>query len=113
MASISLSAVPTTSLSSRPALFSRTSSTHCFKVSRKSSTDDHSENNPKLILPMQNVDRRNMLLGLGSLYGVANLTNIGSALAYPITAPDNISNCVPAEDGFNQTSCSTCGRSTC
>ncbi|KAJ0801508.1 putative catechol oxidase [Helianthus annuus] len=100
MASISLSAVPTTSLSSRPPLFSKTSSTYCFKVSCKSSMDDHSENNPKLILPMQNVDRRNMLLGLGSLYGAANLTNIGSALAYPITSPDNISNCVPAEDGF-------------
>ncbi|KAJ0801513.1 putative catechol oxidase [Helianthus annuus] len=103
MASLSLFAVPTTtttSLSSRSPLFSK-SSTHRLKVSCKLSADDHSENNPKLILPMQNVDRRNMLLGLGGLYGAANLTNIGSALAYPITAPENISNCVPADVGFN------------
>ncbi|KAK1431075.1 hypothetical protein QVD17_14292 [Tagetes erecta] len=48
---------------------------------------------------MQNVDRRNLLLGLGGLYGAANMTNIGSAVAYPITAPDDISDCVAATDG--------------
>ncbi|KAI7730563.1 hypothetical protein M8C21_021121 [Ambrosia artemisiifolia] len=48
---------------------------------------------------MQNVDKRNMLLGLGGLYGAANLTNVGLALAYPITAPDDISSCVAATDG--------------
>ncbi|KAF5814688.1 putative catechol oxidase [Helianthus annuus] len=106
MASLSLSTVPTTitSLSSRSALFSKTS-THRFKVSCNGSSDErltNSENNPiKPILPMQNnnVDRRNMLLGLGGLYGAANFTSIGSALAYPITAPDNISDCVAATVG--------------
>ncbi|KAF5814686.1 putative catechol oxidase [Helianthus annuus] len=98
MASLSLSAVPTTPLSSRSSpLFSKTS-THRFNVSCNSSADE----NPKLILPKStslNVDRRNMLLGLGGLYGAASLTNIGSASAFPVTAPDNIADCVAATDG--------------
>ncbi|KAI3804874.1 hypothetical protein L1987_26738 [Smallanthus sonchifolius] len=107
MASLSsLSTVPitTTSLSgrTRSPLFSKTSS-HRFKVSCNASSADE---NPNLILPntslnMQNVDRRNLLLGLGGLYGAANLTNIGSASAYPITAPDDISDCVDANSGIN------------
>ncbi|KAI7752303.1 hypothetical protein M8C21_015049, partial [Ambrosia artemisiifolia] len=114
MASLSLSTLSTTSLSSRPRLYSKTSATHRFKVScnSNSSTDD----NPKLILPMQNnnnVDRRNILLGLGGLYGAANLTNIGSALAYPITAPDNISSCVAATQGITDLGNAVRGTACC
>ncbi|KAI7730561.1 hypothetical protein M8C21_021119 [Ambrosia artemisiifolia] len=102
--------LPTTSLSSRPRLYSKTSPTNRFKVSCNSSSAD---DNPKLILPMQNVDRRNMLLGLGGLYGVANLTNVGSALAYPITAPDDISSCVAATDGVPDVANAVRGTACC
>ncbi|KAK9077428.1 hypothetical protein SSX86_005765 [Deinandra increscens subsp. villosa] len=97
MASLSslFTTLPTTT-SSRPPSFSKSSRTSPrFKVSCNASSPDD-QKNPNLTL-LENVDRRNMLLGLGAgLYGAANLTNIGSALAYPITAPDDVSYCVPA-----------------
>ncbi|KAI3755698.1 hypothetical protein L1987_55504 [Smallanthus sonchifolius] len=105
MASLTLSNLPTTptSLSSRTRspLFSKTSSSHRFKPSCNASADE----NPTIILPktplnIHNVDRRSLLMGLGAgLYGATNLTNIGSASAYPITAPDDISQCVAATTG--------------
>ncbi|XP_071697951.1 polyphenol oxidase I, chloroplastic-like [Rutidosis leptorrhynchoides] len=47
----------------------------------------------KLILPNNNVDRRNLLVGLGGLYTAANLTSLPSAFAAPITSPDITSVC--------------------
>ncbi|KAK9048195.1 hypothetical protein SSX86_032842 [Deinandra increscens subsp. villosa] len=94
MASLSslFTTLPTTT-SSRPPSFSKSACTSPrFKVSCNASSPDD-QKDPKLTL-LENVDRRNMLLGLGGLYGAANLTNIGSALAYPITAPDDVSHCV-------------------
>ncbi|KAK9077427.1 hypothetical protein SSX86_005764 [Deinandra increscens subsp. villosa] len=94
MASLSsLSSTLPTTTSRQPSFPKSACSSPRFKVSCNASADE----TPKLIL--QNVDRRNMLLGLGGLYGAANLTNIGSALAYPITAPDDISSCVAADTG--------------
>ncbi|KAJ0801521.1 putative catechol oxidase [Helianthus annuus] len=99
MASLCVSTFPTTSLSPLSPLSSKPPP-YRFKVSCNASSDDHpkTSESPNLILPMQNnnVDRRNLLLGLGGLYGTANMTNIGSAFAYPVTAPDDISDCVPA-----------------
>ncbi|GJR78086.1 polyphenol oxidase I, chloroplastic-like protein [Tanacetum coccineum] len=111
MASFSLSTLPTnttkkTHTFSRSPLFSKTSS-HRFRVSCNTSSDDNNKNSEtsKLILPnmsldTKNVDRRNVLLGLGGLYGAANLTTIPSASAVPIQAPDNIALCVNASDGI-------------
>ncbi|MFS7921713.1 putative catechol oxidase [Helianthus anomalus] len=104
MAFLCVSTFPTTSLSPLSPLSSKPPS-HRFKVSCNASSDDHpkTSESPNLILPMQNnnVDRRNLLLGLGGLYGTANMTNIGSALAYTVTAPDDISDCVPASSLIN------------
>ncbi|KVI02148.1 Polyphenol oxidase, central domain-containing protein, partial [Cynara cardunculus var. scolymus] len=128
MASFSSAAVPsaapattnkTNTLPPSP-LFSKTSShrfkTHAnqtlrFKISCNAAAndDDKSLNNseilnltPKRSPDMQNVDRRNLLLGIGGLYGAANyMTSIPSAFAAPITAPDNISDCIAANAGIS------------
>ncbi|GJU03812.1 polyphenol oxidase I, chloroplastic-like protein [Tanacetum coccineum] len=108
MASLSLSTLPTTTTTkktntwSRSPLFSKPSPRR-FKVSCNAAADDDHKTSetPKLILPktsldMQNVDRRNLLLGLGGIYGATNLASVQSALAYPMTAPDDIRNCFDA-----------------
>ncbi|KAD3066354.1 hypothetical protein R6Q59_019062 [Mikania micrantha] len=55
--------------------------------------------NQKLVIP--NVDRRNLLVGLGGLYTATNLTSMPSALAAPITTPDITSICKDAGAGVN------------
>ncbi|KAL7585870.1 hypothetical protein Lser_V15G45502 [Lactuca serriola] len=110
MASFSFYTLPTSTSTStiKNPLFSKSSShvkhSHRFKFSCKAAADNNENSDtPKLILPkspslnnMQNVDRRNLLLGLGGLYSAANLTTIPSAFAIPIQAPDSTSNCVTA-----------------
>ncbi|KAI3675066.1 hypothetical protein L1987_84650 [Smallanthus sonchifolius] len=59
-----------------------------FKVSCNHAPHDDNNKQPKLILP--NVDRRELLVGLGGLYTTAaNLTSLPSALADPIQLPDD------------------------
>ncbi|KAL7582647.1 hypothetical protein Lser_V15G45500 [Lactuca serriola] len=126
MASLALSSLPTSTTTKKP-LFSKTSSHvkpfHRFKVSCNAPADnnDKTVNNsdtPKLILPktsheMQNVDRRNLLLGLGGLYGAANLTTIPSAFGIPIAAPDNISDCVAATSNLRNSKDAIRGLACC
>ncbi|CAH9103991.1 unnamed protein product [Cuscuta europaea] len=67
------------------------------KVSRAASSSKDQEPAPEnTIPPGMTLDRRNVLLGLGGLYGAYNLSpSGGSALASPVPAPD-ITNCGPA-----------------
>ncbi|KAM7498528.1 hypothetical protein LguiA_022942 [Lonicera macranthoides] len=59
---------------------------HAFKVSCKSTDDENNEQTSS-----SKFDRRNVILGLGGLYGAANLS-----VAAPVVAPD-ISKCGPSE----------------
>ncbi|KAA8540492.1 hypothetical protein F0562_024589 [Nyssa sinensis] len=97
----------TSALSSRP-FFSKTSQIsiarkqrHGFEVSCKTIDGDQnptaSSKNTELSLAKP--DRRNVLIGLGGLYGAANLSIDSLAFAAPIQAPD-IRTCVPADEGF-------------
>ncbi|GJW19139.1 polyphenol oxidase I, chloroplastic-like protein, partial [Tanacetum coccineum] len=88
----------------------RTNQTHAgFKVSCNASPED-TENQlilpqtQKLILP-NNVDRRNLLVGLGGLYTAASLTSLPSAFASPITAPDISTSCKDSTYGFKDSAC--------
>nr|CCA94610.1 polyphenol oxidase precursor [Taraxacum officinale] len=76
------------------------------KVSCNATSDDNEKllilpETQKLILPTTlNVDRRNLLLGLGAgLYSTVNFTSAPAAFADPITTPD-ISTCVASTKGF-------------
>nr|XP_043622914.1 polyphenol oxidase I, chloroplastic-like [Erigeron canadensis] len=94
-----------TTCRSKPNTFkARTNQTHGFRVSCnvKPINDDNNETQ-KLILPNNNVDRRNLLVGLGGLCTAANLSNLSSALAEPIKAPDITSICRDANKGFDAT----------
>ncbi|CAH1450036.1 unnamed protein product [Lactuca virosa] len=83
---------------------------HRFKVSCNVAPDGNEKlllvpDSKNLILPKPsldtlNVDRRNLLLGLGGLYSTVNFSSLPAAIAAPITTPD-ISTCIPSEQGFN------------
>ncbi|PWA38973.1 putative domain, di-copper centre, Polyphenol oxidase [Artemisia annua] len=84
----------------------RTNQTHGFKVSCNALPQDNENQlilpeTQKLILPNNNVDRRNLLVGLGGMYTAANLTSLPSAFASPITAPDITNVCNDSASGFN------------
>ncbi|KAM7503844.1 hypothetical protein LguiB_002748 [Lonicera macranthoides] len=64
---------------------------HAFKVSCKSTDDENNEQTSS-----SKFDRRNVILGLGGLYGAANLSVNHLAVAAPVAAPD-VSKCGPAE----------------
>nr|XP_043622604.1 polyphenol oxidase I, chloroplastic-like [Erigeron canadensis] len=78
----------------------RTKKTQGFRVSSCNNVtptnNDDNDNNQlilpetqKLVLPNNmNVDRRNLLVGLGGVCTAANLASLSSTLASPITAPD-------------------------
>ncbi|KAM7503846.1 hypothetical protein LguiB_002750 [Lonicera macranthoides] len=66
---------------------------HTFKVSCKSTNDDKSSEETS---QSNKFDRRNVLLGLGGLYGAANMSINRLAVAAPVVAPD-ISKCGPSE----------------
>ncbi|KAI3829525.1 hypothetical protein L1987_03651 [Smallanthus sonchifolius] len=83
MASLAFSTLPAYSRHPKPT----------FKVSCNAAGDDNIKT-PNL---KASVDRRNLLLGLGGLYGMITIPS--QALAYPIIAPDDISDCVAATDG--------------
>ncbi|KAK9056868.1 hypothetical protein SSX86_024232 [Deinandra increscens subsp. villosa] len=82
----------------------RTNQTQGFRVSCNAAPDGQSDN--KLILPesqkliLPNVDRRNLLVGLGGLCTAASLTSLPAAMADPITAPDITSICKDASAGI-------------
>ncbi|KAI3702721.1 hypothetical protein L6452_28472 [Arctium lappa] len=85
-----------TTISSWP-LFSKKCSikspkqTHHYGVIKCNATD--SENNQKRVIEsLNNLDRRNVLLGLGGIAGAVNLTSVPSVGASPVVAPD-ISKC--------------------
>ncbi|XP_024964890.1 polyphenol oxidase latent form, chloroplastic-like [Cynara cardunculus var. scolymus] len=82
---------------------------HGFRVSCNVAPADHDDdtNNPKsLIIPatqkliLPNVDRRNLLVGLGGLYTTANFASLPLALAEPIIAPNISSSCKTAAMGI-------------
>ncbi|KAI3786458.1 hypothetical protein L1987_40151 [Smallanthus sonchifolius] len=83
-----------------------TNPTHGFRISCSGAPHDHNDNQ-KLILP--NVDRRNLLVGLGSLYTAASLTS----LAAPITTPDITSLCNDLNSGVNNIAESVRTRKCC
>ncbi|KAI7744339.1 hypothetical protein M8C21_024893 [Ambrosia artemisiifolia] len=97
-----LSAFPSTN--TQRAFKTRTNQTHGFGVSCNAKPHDQSDN--KLILPesqnlvLPNVDRRNLLMGLGGLCTAANLP--GAAISAPITSPDITSICKDALAGINK-----------
>ncbi|XP_023741652.1 polyphenol oxidase I, chloroplastic [Lactuca sativa] len=115
MASYIFSTVPsatevTTNNFSHSSIFSKTSThrfkythenqTHRFKVSCNKTSDDKYDT-LETSLDKKNVDRRNLLLGLGgTLYGAANLTFLPSAFSVPIAAP-NVSDCAIASKGIH------------
>ncbi|CAI9294972.1 unnamed protein product [Lactuca saligna] len=86
--------------------------THRLKVSCNVAPEENEKllvvpETQKLILPKTsldvntlNVDRRNLLLGLGDLYTTVNFTSIPAVFAKPITTP-NISSCRASTDGFD------------
>nr|GEX34811.1 putative domain, di-copper centre, polyphenol oxidase [Tanacetum cinerariifolium] len=79
---------------------------HGFKVSCNASPEDNENQlilpeTQKLLLP-NNVDRRNLLVGLGGLYTAASIASLPSALASPIMAPDITSICQEAKTGFKE-----------
>ncbi|KAA8540488.1 hypothetical protein F0562_024593 [Nyssa sinensis] len=98
----------TTALSSCP-FFTKTSQVSLvrrqsqgFKVSCKATDGDQnptaSSKNGEPSLAKS--DRRNVLIGLGGLYGAASLGVDSLAIAAPIQAPD-LTKCVPAAEGFS------------
>ncbi|XP_022854028.1 polyphenol oxidase I, chloroplastic-like [Olea europaea var. sylvestris] len=96
MPSLSFSwAVATTSTApSSPSFYGKPStakSSTCFQVSCNARNDDQNASNSR-----GKFDRRNMLLGLGGIYG-STLTSNPSTLAAPIQPP-NLSKCGPPSD---------------
>ncbi|KAK6157446.1 hypothetical protein DH2020_011694 [Rehmannia glutinosa] len=86
---------PPPSLSSKPSHFlTQTTPTHRFHVS---CNNNNGGANPKPSPESGRVDRRNMLIGLGGLYGAANLIPDPKALADPIQAPE-FKSCSEARD---------------
>ncbi|GMP72557.1 hypothetical protein CsSME_00030539 [Camellia sinensis var. sinensis] len=82
---------------------------HSFKVSCKAKDSDQNPTTPSknTQTSLGKFDRRNMLIGLGGLYGAASLTTTDpSTLAAPVTAPD-LSKCGVADlaAGAKPTNC--------
>nr|GEW30780.1 polyphenol oxidase I, chloroplastic-like [Tanacetum cinerariifolium] len=118
MSAFSLTMASATTTTSSSLLFSKSKAkrrfkqTHGFRISCSITSDDHEKplitTNTIPKNPMQpkttdihNVDRRDMLLGLGGLYSTVNLTTLPSAFAVPIKAPSDISTCHDATSGIN------------
>ncbi|KAJ0448531.1 putative catechol oxidase [Helianthus annuus] len=110
--SFTLYAVPCTT--TQRAFKTRTNQTQGFRVSCNDAPSDHNDNklipseSQKLVLP--NVDRGNLLVGLGGLYTVANLQG---AIAAPITSPDITSICKEANSDIGNISSSVRTRKCC
>nr|XP_043618990.1 polyphenol oxidase latent form, chloroplastic-like [Erigeron canadensis] len=99
----------TSSLNTSP-FKARTNKTQVFRVSSCKVTSTNDNNDHQLILPEtqklilpnnMNVDRRNLLVGLGGVCTAANLASLSSAFAAPIEAPDVASVCKVATSGIN------------
>ncbi|KAM0050074.1 putative catechol oxidase [Helianthus debilis subsp. tardiflorus] len=110
--SFTLYAFPRTT--TQRAFKTRTNQTQGFRVSCNDAPNDHNDNklipseSQKLVLP--NVDRRNLLMGLGGLYIVANLQGV---IAAPITSPDITSICKEANSHIGNISSSVRTRKCC
>ncbi|KAI3809641.1 hypothetical protein L1987_19237 [Smallanthus sonchifolius] len=106
----------TSSFTGQPAFKTRTNKTQGFRVSCNNAPHDH--NDKKVILPesqklvLPNVDRRNLLVGLGGLTA-ANLASLQSAGAAPITAPDITSICKDASAGIRNQDAAVRTRKCC
>ena len=90
-----------TSTFTQPSFKTLTKQTHGFRVSCNAEDNENQLILPetqKLVLP-NNVDRRNLLVGLGGLYTAANVASLPSALADPITTPDSF--CQESKTGFD------------
>ncbi|CAI9087521.1 OLC1v1021602C1 [Oldenlandia corymbosa var. corymbosa] len=83
-----------TKISQLPASQKRSNNHHHFRVACQAKDND------------QNPSRRNVLLGLGGLYGAASLSNDPFSFAAPIPGPD-VSKCGPADlpEGAAPTNC--------
>nr|CCD61125.1 polyphenol oxidase precursor [Taraxacum officinale] len=94
MASLTFSSLPTctTTTTNKPFLFSKTSFTHSNQFKVSCTAADNNEN-PDILPKSSSFERRNLLLGLGGLYGAAN---IPSAFGEPITAPNSATSCAEA-----------------
>ncbi|KAL4580235.1 hypothetical protein LXL04_016421 [Taraxacum kok-saghyz] len=94
MASLSFSTLPTstTTNTTNKRLLTQSSPSHSnpFKVSCKAADDNENSDLPP---KYSSFERRNLLLGLGGLYGAAN---IPSAFGVPIEAPDSAASCFEA-----------------
>ncbi|KAI3695313.1 hypothetical protein L1987_78308 [Smallanthus sonchifolius] len=84
-----------------------TNPTHGFRISCNGAPHDHNDTQKLIVLP--NVDMRNILVGLGSLYTAASLTS----LAAPITTPDITSLCNDVNSGINNIAESVRTRKCC
>ncbi|KAL8467971.1 hypothetical protein ACS0TY_031279 [Phlomoides rotata] len=73
---------------------------HTYKISCKSTNNDQESSQPNKF------DRRNVLIGLGGLYGATTLATSPFSFAAPISAPD-VSKCGPADlpSGAAPTNC--------
>ncbi|GKB36204.1 putative domain, di-copper centre, polyphenol oxidase [Tanacetum coccineum] len=98
---ITTSCTPTSTFTNTPSFKTRTKQAHGFRAlsCMNASPPDDNENNQLIILP-NNLDRRNLLVGLGRLYTAANIASLPSALAIPIKTPDITSICQDATSGF-------------
>ncbi|XP_076918972.1 polyphenol oxidase I, chloroplastic-like [Bidens hawaiensis] len=95
-----------TSTNTQRAFKTRTKQTQGFRVSCNNAPDNINNNDTKLVIPeaqklvLPNVDRRNLLVGLGGICTAANLASMPGAMAAPITTPDITSICKDASDGI-------------
>ncbi|KAL8512331.1 hypothetical protein ACS0TY_018707 [Phlomoides rotata] len=95
--------------STSPLLPKQSHSLICAKRSHRllrvtsAASEEIPNNTPKSVdsSPTGKVDRRNMLLGLGGLYGATNLITPPRASANPVQAPD-ISNCGAVSDAITK-----------
>ncbi|XP_051124777.1 polyphenol oxidase, chloroplastic-like [Andrographis paniculata] len=106
-ATISSAAAATAGASASPFLFKPN---HIFSTTRNIHHRRHtiscnSDNDRQPVSP-EKFDRRNVLIGLGGLYGASALSTSPLAFAAPITAPD-VTKCGPADlpEGVTPTNC--------
>ncbi|KAI3497202.1 hypothetical protein L1887_39638 [Cichorium endivia] len=107
MASFKLSTVPTATATTPNKIkiyFHRfeahTKHIHRFKVSCNATPEDNNDRTLETSLHMQNIDRRNMILGLGGLFVAGNLTSLSLASTDSVPATSNHSDCPAASLGI-------------
>ncbi|KAK1424036.1 hypothetical protein QVD17_19347 [Tagetes erecta] len=117
MSHVFFSYLPSTQPISQQAFKTQTIQPHGFKVSCNHSPDDHINNQVILPEPQNltppNIHRRNLLVGLGSLYTATSRTPFSIATAAPITTPDVTFTCKDALSEANNLTNSVRSRKCC